>query len=441
MILEVNNTFDERRMYFLRPSISPESSTTTSAFRQSWQKDFHVSPFNDREGEYSLHAYASFHPTALSIESTSNRLDNTITLRDRTGKTKLIARIHSQGPPLDPAVMSMLAKAHFILSWSFVGLRTFPRIVYEAGRLFFLRRLRVWFRPEVLSSSVGRKATTQEVLLEKIFRAYLTQQCRFSSPSLSVIYTIPSYDSVLSDAKADPAQEAKKLRFSALTPAFFSRFVHYTSTITAIAAEALTPVIENRTLDLSQPSLIASLMSAPLLAASPSSSPIIPLVTAPQPSWAGYLIPLLSLLRAGKPPATAYPTATTNLPPTPPPLQNLHEPPNLPHTLSLSHLDTFVRSSCPPSVQWVYLWLTFDELAGAKILVSPSILLKALDIVGRVGFVAFTISCFERLGHGQTCSSWMFLRATSLLVYFLGRSWVSVKWRRCTKEVRQLGEP
>ncbi|KAL8910450.1 MAG: hypothetical protein Q9171_004244 [Xanthocarpia ochracea] len=49
MILEVNNTFDERRMYFLKDSFAPTDSDDSwtlvenprSRFRQTWPKDFH----------------------------------------------------------------------------------------------------------------------------------------------------------------------------------------------------------------------------------------------------------------------------------------------------------------------------------------------------------------------------------------------------------------
>ncbi|KAL8954704.1 MAG: hypothetical protein Q9183_006972, partial [Haloplaca sp. 2 TL-2023] len=56
MILEVNNTFDERRMYFLKnlnPDEQNQVETTTDPpkpkFKTTWPKDFHVSPFNSRK--------------------------------------------------------------------------------------------------------------------------------------------------------------------------------------------------------------------------------------------------------------------------------------------------------------------------------------------------------------------------------------------------------
>jgi Protein of unknown function (DUF1365) len=86
MILEVNNTFDERHMYFLKPS---EDS-----------------------------------PEGIS-------------------HSKLVARIFSEGLPVDPQTMSTWHKLKFLLSWWWVGLVTYPRIVREASKLFFRRKLHV----------------------------------------------------------------------------------------------------------------------------------------------------------------------------------------------------------------------------------------------------------------------------------------------------------
>lgn len=68
MIAEVNNTFDERRIYILQERetreplhrISDMAAAAASEvedieqgwFRHTWSKDFHVSPFNSRKGSY-----------------------------------------------------------------------------------------------------------------------------------------------------------------------------------------------------------------------------------------------------------------------------------------------------------------------------------------------------------------------------------------------------
>ena len=198
MILEVNNTFDERRMYFMKQSkVDNEvevANERATRFTNRWTKDFHVSPFNSRKGSYSLSALDPF----ATSEALAN-VDNTITLSSSKDHAKLVARIFTTDPPVDPSIMTVGSKIQFILSWWWVGFVTFPRIVKEAGKLFFQRKLHVWFRPEVNKTSIGRnesyrersvtkhrlgdeKVLTEQRIIEKCFRHYLRHQVRSGDP-------------------------------------------------------------------------------------------------------------------------------------------------------------------------------------------------------------------------------------------------------------------
>ena len=187
MILEVNNTFDERRIYFLKDT-EPEhgamqerhsksiagreyqsgSRSQKSAlenvpgrFVNSWPKDFHVSPFNSRKGAYSLSASDPFSPY-LNTGAGAALVDNTITLSSSKQHPKLIARVFSSSDSIDPYKLKGWDSFKLIASWWWVGFVTFPRIVREAGKLFFRRKLHVWYRPEVLKDSIGRNETEDE---------------------------------------------------------------------------------------------------------------------------------------------------------------------------------------------------------------------------------------------------------------------------------------
>jgi DUF1365 family protein len=179
MILEVNNTFGERRMYLLdgsSPASPPRTSDSEqtfgsdghesqgpvgakSKFTDVWMKDFHVSPFNSRKGSYALKAQNPF----PSVDYENPMIDNTITLKSSKDHGKLVARLFSTGKAIDPDQLGLLGTLRFILSWWWVGLVTFPRIIREAFKIFFKRKLHVWFRPEVLTSSVGRLPTSAEM--------------------------------------------------------------------------------------------------------------------------------------------------------------------------------------------------------------------------------------------------------------------------------------
>ena len=207
MILEVNNTFDERRMYLLKgeiktPGLPPpverqilESSRNdalpstqtegTAKFSDNWAKDFHVSPFSSRKGSYSMSAYDPF-----SQHSTrETRINNTITLSSSKNHAKLVARIFSTQDSIDPSTMSRWLKARFFCSWWWVGLVTYPRIVKEAGKLYFWRNLDVWFRPEVFKDSIGRTETYRERYIVIKFR--LASHANLHQHHRGLLQTIP----------------------------------------------------------------------------------------------------------------------------------------------------------------------------------------------------------------------------------------------------------
>ena len=190
MVLEVNNTFDERRMYLLQPP-RDEGAVVVSAspakprpLKATWPKDFHVSPFNSRDGSYSLVATDPAFPQTEGQGS----VKNLITLRAGEGPVKLTASVFSERPSLDPASMTMLESLRFVALWWWVGLLTFPRIVGQAGRLFLKRRLgmRVYWRPEVKVKSIAREETPVERLAKDMLsrrRATADDTPGFSSAS------------------------------------------------------------------------------------------------------------------------------------------------------------------------------------------------------------------------------------------------------------------
>jgi DUF1365 family protein len=288
MVLEVNNTFGERRMYFLKPESSPVeelegekekedairgspcdpiisslpiTTTKPKRFTNSWPKDFHVSPFNSRKGTYSLSAQDPFSP----LMSADGSVDNTITLSSSKAHAKLVARVFSSGPAINPSTMTVRQKVTFILSWWWVGLVTFPRIVREAGKLFFKRKMHVWFRPEPLKESMARTATSNEAALEAIFRAYLRHLVNSASKPLIVNYTAAGIanagetmvsDLVPSDPNSKTGPKIDTLDFKVLTPIFYPRFTHYAHDLEAFFAESA----ESCTIYLSRPDLLPTLV-------------------------------------------------------------------------------------------------------------------------------------------------------------------------------------
>lgn len=200
MVLEVNNTSDERRIYFLRaPDLEitprdingtpePAESTTidsdteiqpSTKFVNKWVKDFHVSPFNSRKGFYSLSTHDPFYPS-LSGKGSINNLVKLLSSKDHV---KIVARVFSTAERIDPSLLSLLGRLKFIASWWWVGLATFPRVIHEAGKLFFRKKLSVWRRPEVLRGSIGRHETSDERYIPELVSP--SQDVRV--PSLTIL--------------------------------------------------------------------------------------------------------------------------------------------------------------------------------------------------------------------------------------------------------------
>ncbi|KHN99424.1 uncharacterized protein MAM_03122 [Metarhizium album ARSEF 1941] len=265
MVLEVNNTFDERRPYLLC-GFSPGSQhhtgpgredTTPSRVKGSWAKDFHVSPFNSRKGAYSLTASDPLGPGMTGFRG----IDITINLSSSKGHSKLVTRLVSQGEAIHPASMGPVAEMRFLLRWFWVGFATLPRIVKEAATLFFRRELHVWYRPEPRKESLGRHASKTERQLEVAFRSYLkflVEQCQ---KSMSVRYVSSGILSNLEETFTSPSRDGSveedggTLELKVLTPLFYTRFVHYAHDFEAVFTEFM----DSATIWVSKPHLLPDL--------------------------------------------------------------------------------------------------------------------------------------------------------------------------------------
>lgn len=276
MILEVNNTFGERRMYYLLPAeqqsiadagadgvaeadaAAGASGRAPVKFTQTWPKDFHVSPFNSRKGSYSISAKDVLAPSMQGPGS----IDVSIVLKSSKDHGKLVARIFSEGNAKEPASLGTWQKVSFLARWWWVGFVTFPRIAKEAGRIFFAKKLHVWYRPEPLKESMARVADETERKLEAAFRAYL----RFylvekAGSALAVRYHASGIEDTTEDLMiSEEAQRQgdwgdQELVIKVLTPAFYSRFVGYAHDLEAFFCE----LRDSSTIWISKPELLPKL--------------------------------------------------------------------------------------------------------------------------------------------------------------------------------------
>ena len=133
-VLEVHNTFGEKHIY-----VVPRSLNTIP-------RRFHVSPFNDREGNYHFQVSA---PPEINLK---------LTLVTPENKPKLVATLQS---------VSFHTINTFGVLWLCVTcgwwiFLTMPRILWEAWKLHYQKRLPVYMRPEPLpdKGTIGRQASS-----------------------------------------------------------------------------------------------------------------------------------------------------------------------------------------------------------------------------------------------------------------------------------------
>jgi len=127
ILAQVNNTFGEMHLY---PLMTEESKSVDGRLRFCTDKQFHVSPFFPRQGQYEFR-----------LTPFDEKIDNTIRyhLNDQLA---LVARMFGSAVPL---TTSSLAKA--VIANPVCASLTMPRILWQAARLHWQRRLPVYEKP------------------------------------------------------------------------------------------------------------------------------------------------------------------------------------------------------------------------------------------------------------------------------------------------------
>jgi len=144
VLAQVNNTFGETHLYVLRHQSGDFSFAT--------EKAFHVSPFFPRKGRYT------FRPSppddTLLLE---------ITFCLDANKPALVASFTGMARPLTAQTLARTVCLHPLRA-----AMTFPRILWQAGRLFFQKKLKVYTKPDPCSPLTLRQSPPS--LLERLGR-------------------------------------------------------------------------------------------------------------------------------------------------------------------------------------------------------------------------------------------------------------------------------
>lgn len=127
LIAFVSNTFGESHVYVLNHPLPPQEGFDAH-FQAS--KQFHVSPFFDMQGSYDFH-----------VVQPNDRLDVLIQLTKEDGRV-FMARLYGEGCELTTASMVRTIGRHPLMA-----ALTMPRILWQAARLYYQKKLGVHHKP------------------------------------------------------------------------------------------------------------------------------------------------------------------------------------------------------------------------------------------------------------------------------------------------------
>lgn len=135
LVAEVNNTFGETHLYILDAPVEAPGQRPAKYIRYTARKEFHVSPFNNRQGEYRFY----FSPDRQRIDIRVNLI--------REGKVVFVSRMKGGLEPLSGGMLRKVA-----IRYPMSTLLTVPRIMWEAAKLHFVKGLPVYSKPIADSS-------------------------------------------------------------------------------------------------------------------------------------------------------------------------------------------------------------------------------------------------------------------------------------------------
>ncbi|HEY5673399.1 MAG TPA: DUF1365 family protein [Malonomonas sp.] len=127
VLAQVNNTFGEMHLYLLS---QPSREADAGRLVFSNDKQFHVSPFFSRDGRYEF-----------QLTEPGQQLDNQIHFY-QAEQLALIARLQGQAEPLTSSSLLRTIIKHPISASL-----TMPRILWQAAKLYWQRRLPVYDKP------------------------------------------------------------------------------------------------------------------------------------------------------------------------------------------------------------------------------------------------------------------------------------------------------
>ncbi|RDW84085.1 uncharacterized protein DSM5745_04411 [Aspergillus mulundensis] len=278
LILEINNSYNEKRNVFLRLTPTPDKAkaepssepvrqrceqneieeeatyldsdnlitslpTASKAkfYTGTWRKRIFASPFEKVDGLVSQRMMDPLRPESWNPTAS---FSNMTTLDEDGKQVRMATRLTCTQPPLDPTDMSRWELACFLVKWSVPGLFTTLEIILKALRIKFSGKMTMHSKPPVRSGSVGRYISELELTLEPFFASYLTHLITNHSTPISVTYlacrsyTAEKHTLLSPTARKSPNTiPIRSLTIEPTDPAFYSRITTYPDIKSGLIAE------------------------------------------------------------------------------------------------------------------------------------------------------------------------------------------------------------
>ncbi|KAJ5691757.1 hypothetical protein N7462_001180 [Penicillium macrosclerotiorum] len=263
MILEINNSYWEKRNIFLRVTptsdyplcppadlpveyldelhLAPSliSRPRAKFYKGTWIKSIFASPFEKVDGLVSNRMMDPLQPEAWKSNTS---FSNMTTMEEDTGEVRMATRLICDGPPLDPTRMTAFQVAKFVFNWTLPNMFTTAEIVYKALKIKFTGMMIMNKKPPVRSGTVGRPITKLEMVFEGFFRSYLAT-CVENFPEPIEVTYLPcrSFTNEIvrmqSPLYKDAPSNAHSLRVEPVDPQFYVRFATYLDVESALGQE------------------------------------------------------------------------------------------------------------------------------------------------------------------------------------------------------------
>ncbi|CAI7665866.1 unnamed protein product [Penicillium viridicatum] len=254
-IMEINNSFDEKRNVLFQ--LQPESESLTTKmdlakepkyldqkktvlslpslpsarfYKGIWEKHIFASPFEKVEGSISTRF---MDPLQASSFKPTDSIANVVSV-GVAGESKMVTRISCREPPVNPVSVTAAHLVKSIFQWTVPGTLTTPRILFQALKIKYVQGLmEMMDRPVIQPGSVARHPTSIERSLESFWRALLSRCVETFPEPLELTY-IPSasisneHVCLLSPYSGTGSSTAvRRLTVEVVDPSFYTRVANY----------------------------------------------------------------------------------------------------------------------------------------------------------------------------------------------------------------------